>query len=382
MLKLPFSLLLVCVAFLPPGVNAHGRMYCDISAEPVVQLGKDRTTGRYSVISSGNTEQKPGERRGLSFDNLRGDHALKDAVEAIEVSSRQLQDASSDVVSVRECRCSYTLSYCPASKQLCGVPRHEDGESRNQCINEDNQQQFVRNMWLYLVMVSGILVAILLFTGGGRFMLGSLPALCIGGYTKFRANLIMRRDPELADSLIRQYLRRRISERRRITGERLPVAVPVSGESDEDDDARLPPYHSKRLTSLALRTRRYRKEETAITGDERADTDDFDDKDACTICFAPLEDGDRVGALACDHDFHVECLKLWLARRNCCPLCQSMGATPQYEEIVPCDSDTNPSERMPSQAEEAQPESRRSETTSSEGAPGVSEPTPRAPTQL
>jgi len=31
---------------------------------------------------------------------------------------------------------------------------------------------------------------------------------------------------------------------------------------------------------------------------------------SCTICFVPLEDGDRVGALPCTHVFHVDCLKV------------------------------------------------------------------------
>jgi hypothetical protein len=46
-----------------------------------------------------------------------------------------------------------------------------------------------------------------------------------------------------------------------------------------------------------------------------------------------LEDGDRVGALPCFHQFHVDCLKEWLRRRNACPLCQATEvATPQYDD--------------------------------------------------
>jgi len=42
----------------------------------------------------------------------------------------------------------------------------------------------------------------------------------------------------------------------------------------------------------------------------------------CTICMVPIEDGDRVGALSCNHLFHSSCLKQWIKRRNVCPLCQ------------------------------------------------------------
>jgi hypothetical protein len=55
----------------------------------------------------------------------------------------------------------------------------------------------------------------------------------------------------------------------------------------------------------------------------------------CTICFAVIEDGERVGALPCEHIFHKECLKTWLRRRNTCPLCQTENvAKPVYEEEI------------------------------------------------
>jgi len=41
----------------------------------------------------------------------------------------------------------------------------------------------------------------------------------------------------------------------------------------------------------------------------------------CTICFAPLEDGELVGDLQCRHIFHKACLKSWCTRKNACPLC-------------------------------------------------------------
>ena len=45
------------------------------------------------------------------------------------------------------------------------------------------------------------------------------------------------------------------------------------------------------------------------------------DEPHCTICFCELEDGDRVGDLGCPHVFHVDCLKMWVTKRNSCPLC-------------------------------------------------------------
>lgn len=48
-------------------------------------------------------------------------------------------------------------------------------------------------------------------------------------------------------------------------------------------------------------------------------------KTTCSICFASLPRGERIGALKCRHIFHASCLKMWLStgRNNRCPLCQA-----------------------------------------------------------
>ena len=67
-----------------------------------------------------------------------------------------------------------------------------------------------------------------------------------------------------------------------------------------------------------------------VTDDTDDDDDDInnDDNDIdsleephCTICFVPLQEGDKIGDLGCPHTFHAECLTTWVARRNACPLC-------------------------------------------------------------
>ena len=48
-------------------------------------------------------------------------------------------------------------------------------------------------------------------------------------------------------------------------------------------------------------------------------------KMTCSICFAEIQAGERVGDLDCRHDFHSGCLKTWIQTgiRNNCPLCQA-----------------------------------------------------------
>ena len=79
---------------------------------------------------------------------------------------------------------------------------------------------------------------------------------------------------------------------------------------------------------LALKTKVFQAARKESNGDE---------EQTCAICFNPLQGGERVGALPCKHEFHVECLKGWLTRRNACPLCQAPDvASPRYR--VPNDS--------------------------------------------
>lgn len=76
---------------------------------------------------------------------------------------------------------------------------------------------------------------------------------------------------------------------------------------------------------------------TTTPDDPYIDSDDDEDRVTCTICFVAIEDGDRIGALQCDHKFHVNCLKEWIKRRNVCPLCQS----PNIADVRPSPTDTD-----------------------------------------
>jgi len=49
----------------------------------------------------------------------------------------------------------------------------------------------------------------------------------------------------------------------------------------------------------------------------------------CTICFSPFEEGDKIGDLSCQHEFHVDCLKGWAQRKNACPLCNVRLGSPE-----------------------------------------------------
>ncbi|KAL9226911.1 hypothetical protein vseg_002669 [Gypsophila vaccaria] len=59
------------------------------------------------------------------------------------------------------------------------------------------------------------------------------------------------------------------------------------------------------------------------TTDSRKDEDDF----KCSICQEEYNDGDEIGALSCDHRYHIDCVNQWLSLKNWCPICK-VSATP------------------------------------------------------
>ncbi|XP_073124756.1 probable E3 ubiquitin-protein ligase ZFP1 isoform X2 [Henckelia pumila] len=43
----------------------------------------------------------------------------------------------------------------------------------------------------------------------------------------------------------------------------------------------------------------------------------------CVICQTDYMDGETIGTLNCEHEYHHECIKTWLLLKNSCPVCKS-----------------------------------------------------------
>ncbi|KAK9678529.1 hypothetical protein RND81_11G217400 [Saponaria officinalis] len=43
----------------------------------------------------------------------------------------------------------------------------------------------------------------------------------------------------------------------------------------------------------------------------------------CSICWDDYEDGQDMGILRCEHEFHFNCIEHWLRTKNSCPLCRN-----------------------------------------------------------
>lgn len=42
----------------------------------------------------------------------------------------------------------------------------------------------------------------------------------------------------------------------------------------------------------------------------------------CVVCQTAYMDGDTIGTLDCEHEYHQECIKTWLLFKNSCPMCK------------------------------------------------------------
>jgi hypothetical protein len=243
-------------------------------------------------------------------------------------------------IQVRQCYCaSYTseeytaMVFCPLSFSHCAIPT--DSREGPACINMARQDTVRKRVFPLLLISLFLCLVTLLSTRRGWHAINYLRIKLRPSRQEEVMRRLLQVNPYLARAHIQQYLQDH--------GLGSDYLVRVQRETPASSADTLPPPNQ-----LSLKTRIYERSNTSskncseasTTSTDENDDDDVerpsdnldDDHDpACTICFAPLETGDRVGALHCDHVFHVSCLKDWLACRNVCPLCLNENiATPSH----------------------------------------------------
>jgi hypothetical protein len=355
--------------------NGKGQS-CGVEELPIVILSKNPETGKFSLVhrirhpdlddrklqllnhqdiqDSLRDGRRSGVRRGL-FPGL-----LSETKE--EISQRRLEQSAGEGMGnlteslyyARECGCFesslYPTVYCPFTIHSCVSPTSINPSQLPHCLMEPQGSQFA-TMFLFVVVAwfTVVLLSFCMCTYWASEFFDYLFSCCFPSWNQQVVTRMIQNNPRRAKRLIRNHLlrRRRILERLAVlavdadtsSARAIEQAIQeIVGMADNE-------YPKEDPTSLVLRTKVYRdgcasrKCHRSLENAEGQDEEDL----SCTICFAPLWDGDRVGALPCKHLFHVECLKSWLKRRNVCPLCQAQDvATPQFDK--PADPEIEPSE--------------------------------------
>ncbi|KAI3854958.1 hypothetical protein MKX03_009116 [Papaver bracteatum] len=50
------------------------------------------------------------------------------------------------------------------------------------------------------------------------------------------------------------------------------------------------------------------------------------DPEICSICLAEYENQEKISILDCGHEYHTDCIKQWLMKRNVCDFCRASPA--------------------------------------------------------
>ncbi|CAL5390743.1 unnamed protein product [Camellia sinensis] len=82
---------------------------------------------------------------------------------------------------------------------------------------------------------------------------------------------------------------------------------------------------SEETITSHLKTRTYISSTICMNPEEAACADQ--DTDFCVICQTDYKNQEKIGALDCGHEYHVDCVKKWLLIKNTCPICKSVALT-------------------------------------------------------
>jgi len=308
---------------------------CSLEGNEIMYLAKNDTDGEYYILDEPPTD----------FDNATSTRRLQSSYySAFELSNAE-RHLQTPVAEVRQCSCSLNHSpekvenyFCEASRDICEVTI----TGQHVCWSA-SLAQFVGNLFPFVFFWFGILTLTLFWTEIGRnaraFLFRTMSPCCKERhYRSLNRELeyLMVNRPERVMSMVRRYGRRaqhrlRLGTRRTEREENQAFNGQQSHQQSEPNSPSTWDAPPTLLPSLVLKTKIYHE-----TGN-----DSDNEENVCTICLNSIEEGMRVGSLSCNHDFHVDCLKGWLKRKNQCPLCNEPPAEFRRisQEDAPRDND-------------------------------------------
>jgi hypothetical protein len=204
----------------------------------------------------------------------------------------------------KKCHCTGQVFHndfvCPYHTNLCAIP--VSVQDTILCFEEDASTVLVRNIWP-LVCLWYVFLCLLCFSYKGRHAITYCIQRCFPSTNQILVNRIMEHHQTIRQHYFNFWN--------------------TNQEQNEQEECR----------ELVLKTKKFESPPTIDEGElqEEEEEEGDDPSMCCTICFVPMEQGDRIGDLPCQHVFHVECLKGWVKRKNTCPLCAIPLATQRKE---------------------------------------------------
>jgi hypothetical protein len=52
----------------------------------------------------------------------------------------------------------------------------------------------------------------------------------------------------------------------------------------------------------------------------------------CSICQEEYIEGEEVGRMQCEHQYHVSCIHEWLRQKNWCPICKTSAIPSEMDK--------------------------------------------------
>ena len=296
----------------------------------------------------------------------------EESVPAVRLTTEASDGASSlksgrfEVLEFRRCPCTPRTHYdrgdfyCPADLGYCAISgSYHSNPEDPVCLNIQSEEIFVRSIWPIILIWFALTFTFCICTWAGKNACDFILSTFCPCWNKLLFEAICARpqddDQDNNNDRRRGFLRRMVIRRRRYIQDRYRAIV---GRARGSEPGNL--SHHSGGSEYELRTRIFRREKKDISNENKdqdepvpeqhqetirdanenglsiqpVDNDDVNDGEtssedqhspSCAICFLTLEEGDRVGAIDCEHLFHVDCLKGWLTRRNVCPLCLQEG---------------------------------------------------------
>ena len=296
-------------------------MVCSLLDQTPVYLRRNESSNELYIDDVTPVDSKNATRRLQSW-----------VTPAISLESRRLQQVAAVV---RLCQCGLGVNnpvYCELKYDVC-----EPTRSGDMVCGKAALKGFAGILSPFILFWFIFLAFMVFFTPRGRFALAYIERLVCRVTAADQVTRMLRDRPDRARIMLRDYqIRLNVAEAIRTASEEVrEEEVAATGANGDADTPTLESGLAPGQQYLMLRTKVYTTSRTPLTSQ-------LDGEQLCSICLGTLQDGMRIGSLSCNHEFHVDCLKTWLKRKNHCPLCNDRVAELRVsvnETTAPIDAD-------------------------------------------